>query len=716
MNNTLRTLSLHGMRLTYCVLLLLAFFPCVPVAAQWNLIQTRPTPITLSSVRFFNANTGIAVGGYGTLIRTTDAGVTWSHVASGTEQWLTRIAILDAQTAVVCGDYSTVIRTTDQGLTWTTVTTPGPLDTYHDMSFPTPLVGYLGSSSNSTNSLLKTLDGGLSWSIVPLAAANNIWSVFFLTDLLGYAGVNDGKLMRTMDGGTSWAEVYDDQNNIDLIYFRNASLGFFGTSAGLRKTTNGGTNWGGLYQDQGKVYSMWHTPGSNLLFAGGTYGTVARTDTNALFWTPLFSLLDPFDIQGLCSPSDSLVIAVGSAGLIYRSTNAGGVWTKIQTGYPYTIRDVHFRDDSLAFSCGERGTILKTTDGFWNESRKNDNANVILYRIKFPSPDTGFACGTGRRILRSINGGSNWSLALPSIPGGSPIVDIEFAGNGVAYACMRDEELILRTPDGGSTWDTIHRVPAALPDLNDLHLINDSTLLLAGTAGLLMRSTDAGASFQPCTVVGGNPSANMLEFEFPSPMIGYARSGNNLYMRTTDGGITWTPFQFPLGYLNDLQFINDSVGYFLAGDRLFWTNDGGSTLASQPIPKGFDMFQIHVNTAGTVYLFGVNGAILTNDSAVTATVLERPLPTSEALAMSVYPNPSSAEFTIALDPDIVDDTAELMITDISGRVLYRSLVARQARLTLNLHSLKYGVYLIHLLSGTERFTTRLVRSGPLEQP
>ncbi|MBK8341702.1 MAG: hypothetical protein IPK99_17775 [Flavobacteriales bacterium] len=64
-------------------------------------------------------------------------------------------------------------------------------------------------------------------------------------------------------------------------------------------------------------------------------------------------------------------------------------------------------------------------------------------------------------------------------------------------------------------------------------------------------------------------------------------------MRTTKAGITWTPFPFPLGYLNDLQFINDSVGYFLSQDQLFWTNDGGSTLASQPIPQGFGMYQMH---------------------------------------------------------------------------------------------------------------------------
>ncbi|MBK8341703.1 MAG: T9SS type A sorting domain-containing protein [Flavobacteriales bacterium] len=50
----------------------------------------------------------------------------------------------------------------------------------------------------------------------------------------------------------------------------------------------------------------------------------------------------------------------------------------------------------------------------------------------------------------------------------------------------------------------------------------------------------------------------------------------------------------------------------------------------------------------------------------------------------MYPNPSSAEFTIVLDPDVVDEKAELMITDISGRVLYKSLVARQSQLTLNL--------------------------------
>lgn len=587
---------------------------------------------------------------------------------------------------------------------------PGSLASPQDMSFPSGLVGYIGLSNNSVNCLLKTTDGGLSWSFLPLPAANNIWSLYFINELEGFAGMNSGALMKTNDGGISWTLQSTQLSNINFIYFISSTRGFLSNNNGASKTVDGGNSWYSTFPNVGTVKSMYYQPTLNLLYAGGYYASVARTDSIASGWLSLFSILEPEYMFSICSPSDSIIIGVGSTGTLYRSTNAGGTWSNVQTGYPYTIRDTYFFNDTLAFSCGDRATILKSTDGFVTETRKYNLANVQLRKILFTSADTGYACGSGRRILKTVNGGQSW---LPTFPnsGTTIFTDIEFTGKDTGYVSYLYES-ILKTTNAGATWDTIHATPGSIHDLNDMHFFDDTTLIVSGTYTFLQRSTDAGLTFQPCVLSGNfSGSPDLSRFSFPSATVGYVIGEDSTFLRTTDGGLNWTKLYFPESSINNVKFINDLEGYLLTPHKLYHTSDGGQSFSVDSIPSNQSMFELHINSSGYVYVMGTGGAILTNDPAYITSINLFPKPITQVQELNVFPNPSNSTFQFQLEPEIASEISLLTITDITGKVYYSTRVAHQQNVSLNLPGLRSGLYLLQLKNNKGAFVTKLIKKG-----
>ena len=102
---------------------------------------------------------GSPVSGAGTILHTSDGGLTWNTQYSGLTAWLSGAAFVDASTGWVVGEHGTVLHTTDGGLTWAGVTVP----TREDLAS----VWFTGASNGwivgDGETLLHTTDGGATW-------------------------------------------------------------------------------------------------------------------------------------------------------------------------------------------------------------------------------------------------------------------------------------------------------------------------------------------------------------------------------------------------------------------------------------------------------------------------------------------------------------------------------------------------------------------------
>src|ERR1700747_1922281 len=85
----------------------------------WTFQKPQPTGSALRAVAVLNAKTMVAVGEQGAILRTTDAGVTWKLISSGTAATLFGVSFIDANTGVAVGDQGAILRTMDGGATWT---------------------------------------------------------------------------------------------------------------------------------------------------------------------------------------------------------------------------------------------------------------------------------------------------------------------------------------------------------------------------------------------------------------------------------------------------------------------------------------------------------------------------------------------------------------------------------------------------------------------
>jgi photosystem II stability/assembly factor-like uncharacterized protein len=266
------------------------------------------------------------------MLKTTDAGVTWSPLTSGTTNALHDVYFFDATQGVAVGEQGLILRTTDGGGGWLIVDS-GVTDTLQSVSFS----GVNGISGGDSQTILYSTDSGASW--------QNSQSGFFgggfpgahmLSPTIGFvAGQNSifqPLVEATTDGGTSWEP--------HAFYFD--------------KNEGGCTDVRFLDINTGVV--------SGFVFDGR--GAIARTTDGGINWSTLL-----FDqaIEGLDFPvtnTTNVGFALGWGGRILHSTNMGLAWTDQASGTSANLNDVSFASDALrGVVVGDSGTILWTANG-----------------------------------------------------------------------------------------------------------------------------------------------------------------------------------------------------------------------------------------------------------------------------------------------------------------------------------------------------------------
>ena len=90
----------------------------VAINPGWHSQTPLPNGKTLRAVAALDVNTAVAVGDGGTILRTTDGGVTWNTQVSPTTANLHAIAFSGARTGAAVGAGGTILWTNDGGVIW----------------------------------------------------------------------------------------------------------------------------------------------------------------------------------------------------------------------------------------------------------------------------------------------------------------------------------------------------------------------------------------------------------------------------------------------------------------------------------------------------------------------------------------------------------------------------------------------------------------------
>lgn len=466
--------------------------------------------------------------------------------------------------------------------------------------------GWLIGNYSFEGEVLKTTDGGASWTLIQAAEPGIEWNdVQFFDANIGYACAEDGYIFKTTDGGANWTMTGDTANiTVDLegIAVVSSDVVYVcGMDWTVLKTTDGGVTFTVL--------------GDSTTFLGEDLdGNIAFADEN-----------------------NGVVIADGLGGNTWYTTDGGSTWNYVSVAglFPMGTSSTRIYDVEMVGSTvligGYHYTTFISTDGGANYTLGSIPVNYGYERfssVNMVDAQTFFASGTDGITYASTDGGANWTKLVTGT--GQQTVFIDFVDANTGYI-IGYYGMFMKTTDAGASftplldWPQVSFWGLALPE-------EDKIVLSTYAGGELATSTDGGATWEYPNNLATQVSENLYECEFFDANTGLAGGGYGTLIRTADAGATWTAIENPMAlvankHINAIH-VFDATTAFAGGSSgyLMKTTDAGLTWTNTKVNSStvYDIWALDANTvlaseSSGKFCYGVfdaSGAVVTDSLAI----------------------------------------------------------------------------------------------------
>ena len=228
---------------------------------NWTWQNPLPQGNDLFQVNVIDENLTYTIGNGGTVMKSSDGGITWTILNTGTTKNLRQAdflqnGLIGYTIGYAQGAGSSIIKTTDGGNNWQNIN----IDQIYYLSsidFIDEQTGFVGGSIGlESNFIFKTTDGGLNWSQSDSLDEGIIAIKFPSDNLTGFAsghnpGSGNNSIYKTTDGGTSWVRksmpVLSPFGDIKSFYFVSNQIGYAAGNRTILKTIDFGETWFSVY-------------------------------------------------------------------------------------------------------------------------------------------------------------------------------------------------------------------------------------------------------------------------------------------------------------------------------------------------------------------------------------------------------------------------------------------------------------------------------------
>lgn len=289
----------------------------------------------------------------------------WTIVNSGIRAEWNDISCPEPRTCfAVAGLYlsggtGALVKTSDGGASFSRLDIP-TINPLHAISCPTAQVCY---SAGDFGSFLKTEDGGTSWTEILLGSKANrphLIALFALDEEQVFVVGRDGIAFRTRDGGVHWTTVsLRTFADLTAVYFSDKMTGIItGNDGVLLKTADGGNTWTALpgLRDTGTTVALRGVSNGQMFFAVGD--SIRKSTDGGTTWTRINKELErPF--ADIAPVSEKTVYALSGIGAIFKSADGGVSWIQEFSAPSAILRGIACPTEDYCIAVGSSGTILR---------------------------------------------------------------------------------------------------------------------------------------------------------------------------------------------------------------------------------------------------------------------------------------------------------------------------------------------------------------------
>lgn len=489
------------------------------------------------------------------------------------------------------GAFGTVLRTDDGGATWTGLTTGVTADLNR-----LRVLGPDGFVVGGGCVLRRTDDGGRSFKRLPFSASESacpttLSSFSFPSSDTGYLLLADGTVTRTDDGGQTFSgrtavpatRASGGDSNPTDVAFTSAEKGVAITSGSqprIYRTTDGARSWT-VVQSSGAGLRSLTFVDDKTGYAVGEGSTLFATTDGGETWERRDLAVDspPTTLTGLrCADADTCLIATEPGDRLLRTTDGGATARAIS---PSTdpIYAAGFGGKDRVVGVGAQGTTVVSDDGGLNYAPVGGRLPGHYTGVRAASASVAYAMGTNGALARTTDGGQTWKPGAVSTA--EDIRDVSFPTEETGFA-LDTAGGLLRTDNATASWKTLN-TGASSPPLAVLAPSKD-VVVLVGRRGL-RRSVNGGGEFTPVpqrkvahALLSGADQAG-------SALVAY---GPKALFVSSDAGATWKALRRPKKqYLGSVDFQSARSGYAIDEEnRIYRTRNAGRTWTELPSVGG----------------------------------------------------------------------------------------------------------------------------------
>lgn len=470
------------------------------------------------------------------------------------------------------GANGTLIRSDDAGASWTAVRT-GLLDGIQSIR----AINAESVVFAARCALRRSDDGGntvrrLAWGPSDDSCGSEIAAFHFPAATVGYLLLKNGEILATSDAGETWtkktaapgSKSVGGAADVADIWFTSASEGVISVGGQVFRTTDGASSWTPV-ADSGTagLYVFDFTSATHGVAVGNASATMITADGGAT-WSMHASLASSENLRALsCANVNNCLAATADSQRILNSTDGGVTWTAV-TAATAKLSGVGLVNPNRGIAVGELGTIVSTDDTGATWSQINGGVAGEYSRISAASPNNAVITGKNGALARSTDGGRSWRPV--NVSTSAEVLDAAFVGVARGYV-LDSLGAVLRTDNAGSSWRFLDTGTTARA--KDLHVINDSTLLLVGPKGIL-RSSDAGETFAP---IGSRAFRRLALSKLDVAGTILFAHGSKVAVVSRNNGSKWVRVKTPkrIRGIRTLDMVSAKVGYLLDTSNELWS-------------------------------------------------------------------------------------------------------------------------------------------------